>query len=100
MTQTQTFIAHIVIVVVVVTAAIVLAWRGTINGATAITMIASVVGISLGAVVSTNGAATATNAQTAGSSTPVAVPTPTPILAGGLAIPAPAAPAVAPILPA
>lgn len=74
MTQTQTFIAHMVTLLLVVAAAIVLAVKGIIDGATAIALIVAVTGVSLGAVVSSGGANTATQAQAASAVAPVAPP--------------------------
>jgi hypothetical protein len=72
MSNTQAFIAHIVIVVGVIGAAIALCVTGHLDSGTAVAMIAAVAGISLGAVVTTNGATVATNAQAA--SNPVVPP--------------------------
>ncbi|MGD0020470.1 MAG: hypothetical protein ABSD62_14605 [Candidatus Limnocylindrales bacterium] len=56
MTPLQTFIAHLVTVLALIGAAVALAVNGTIDGATAVTIIAAAGGITLGAVVTTGGA--------------------------------------------
>jgi hypothetical protein len=78
MTQTQTFITHLFIVALVTVAAIVLAIKGTISGATATALIVAVSGVSLGAVVTTTGSNTANAASTASTlavKTPSVAPT-------------------------
>lgn len=99
MTPLQTFIAHITVIVLVVAAAIILAVKGIIDGATAIGMIGVATGVTFGAVVSQQGSNT-TAAQLANASLaakPVQVLA-APVAAPVAATPAPAA-TVAPVGP-
>lgn len=99
MSQTQTFIAHMVTVVIAVTAAIILAIKGEIDGATAVSIIVAAAGISLGAVVSASGASTATSAQNAGVKTAVVTTTTTAAPPAALVAPVVAAPVSTPLVP-
>lgn len=99
MTPLQTFIAHITVIVLVVAAAIILAVKGIIDGATAIGMIGVATGVTFGAVVSQQGSNT-TAAQLANASLaakPVQVLA-APVTALQSTTPAPAA-TVAPVGP-
>lgn len=90
MSPTQTFIAHIVVIVLVVAAAIVLAVKGIIDGATAIGMIGVATGVTFGAVVSQQGSNT--TATTLANATAASKPVPVTSVAPAAVIPVAAAP--------
>lgn len=93
MTPLQTFIAHITVIILVVAAAVTLAVKGIIDGATCIGMIGVATGVTFGAVVSQQGsnttATTLANASAAAKASPVIA---APVAAvAPVAAPAPAA---------